>query len=260
MKTPLSGAGVIITRPAGQCEALAEMVEQAGGRPLILPSMSIQPAPAASRWPEALQPISRYQFIIFISQNAVRLGAHYLVHSTAELAAVGPSTARSLEALGHPVSISPSEGFTSEALLKHPSLQNLKDQQVLIVRGVGGRELLAQGLQARGAKVDYLEVYCRSQAQISRDHLDQVRELLAAGKVRFVTATSVQTLENTLQLLGPEAIRLLQSAQLVSASDRVVEMAGELGIATAEPAPGPSDQDLLQHMLQLSAKQASENQ
>ena len=260
MKASLSGAGVIITRPAGQCEALAEMVEQAGGMPVILPSMSIQATSAASRWPAELPPIDRYQLIIFISQNAVRLGAHYLEKSTAELAAVGPSTARSLETLGQPVSVSPGEGFSSEALLQHPSLQNLRDQRVLIVRGVGGRELLAQGLQARGAKVDYLEVYCRSQAQVSREHLDQVRGLLAAGKVRFVTATSVQTLENTLQLLGPEAIRLLESAQLVSASDRVIEMAGELGIATAEPAPGPSDKDLLQHMLKLSATQASENQ
>ncbi len=260
MKTSLSGAGVIITRPAGQCEALAEMVEQAGGMPVILPSMSIQPTLAASRWPSGLPTIDQYQLIVFISQNAVRLGSHYLAKSTAELAAVGPSTARSLESLGHTVSITPGEGFTSEALLEHPFLQDLRDQHVLIVRGTGGRELLAQTMRARGAKIDYLEVYCRSQAQISPDKLDQVRGLLAAGKVRFVTATSVQTLENTLQVLGPEAQRLLGSAQLVSASDRVIEMAGELGIATAEPAPGPSDQDLLQHMLHLSAKQASENQ
>ena len=260
MTSSLSGAGVIITRPAGQCEVLAEMMEQAGGMPVILPSMSIQPTSAASRWPPELPPIDQYQVIIFISQNAVRLGAHYLVNNAAGLAAVGPSTARSLEALGHPVSVSPGEGFSSEALLQHPSLQNLRDQRVLIVRGVGGKELLAQGLQARGAKVDYLEVYCRSQVQVSRDHLEGVRGLLEAGKIRFVTATSAQTLENTLQLLGPQAKRLLKSAQLVSASERVIEMAGELGISTADPAPGPTDKDLLQHMLKLSAKQASENQ
>lgn len=260
MKTSLSGAGVIITRPAGQCEALAEMVEQAGGMAVILPSMSIQPTLAASHWPEGLPPIDQYRLIVFVSKNAVHLGSHYLVNSNAELAAVGPSTARSLESLGHKVSVTPDDGFTSEALLEHPFLQNLKNQRVLIVRGTGGRELLAETMRARGAKVDYLEVYCRLQAQISPDRLDQVRGLLAAGKVRFVTATSVQTLENTLQILGPEAKRLLRSSQLVSASDRVIEMAGELGIAAAEPAPGPSDQDLLQRMLQLSANQASEIQ
>jgi uroporphyrinogen-III synthase len=259
MKGSLAGAGVIITRPAGQCEALARMVSSAGGVPLVLPAMEIQATPAARHWPQELPPINHYQLIIFISQNSVRHGVHYLGGAVAQLAAVGPSTAASLQDAGHPVSITPGAGFTSEALLAHPALQQLAGQNVLIIRGQGGRELLADTLRSRGATVHYLEVYCRERSRVEPAILDRARDLLAQGQIRFVTATSVQTLENTLQLLGPGAQRLLGKAQLVSASDRVLKVAEELGIRAAAPAKGPSDQDLLQHMLRLSAEKASEN-
>jgi uroporphyrinogen-III synthase len=259
MSATLAGAGVIITRPAGQCEALAQLVADHGGVPLVLPAITIEPTSAARQWPQDLPSIASYQLIVFISRNAVRLGCHYLEQASAKVAAVGPSTAAALEDAGVGVSITPEGGFTSEALLGHSALHDLADQRVLIVRGAGGRELLAQSLRARGAQVDYLEVYCRQRTHIGRAVLDQARNLLAAGKIGFVTATSVQTLENTLQLLGPEAGPLLGKAQLVSASERVLKVARELGIPTAAPANGPSDQELLQHMLRLTAEQASEN-
>jgi len=259
MTMPLAGAGVIITRPTGQCEALASSVEAAGGHALILPAMSIEPTSAASDWPSGCPNINEYQLLVFISRNAVKYGAHYLSGRDTEIAAVGPSTAKSLQAAGHPASVVSSQGFTSEALLDHPRLQDMRGKRVLIVRGVGGRDLLKQSMTARGARVDYLEVYCRTEADIPAGVLDQVRKELDSGHIRFVTATSVQTLENTLQLLGAEARHLLGRSQLVSASDRVVQKAKELGIPTAEPASGPSDQDLLEHMIRLTTNQASEH-
>lgn len=259
MTEPLAGAGVLITRPSGQCEALASLVEAAGGRAFILPAMSIEPTRAASNWPSRLPDIGEYHLLIFVSRNAVKYGARYLPDYHADIAAVGPSTANSLQAAGYPASVVSEQGFTSEALLDHPSLQHMRAKRVLIVRGVGGRDLLEQSLTARGARVDYLEVYCRTEADIPATVLDRVRQELESGHIRFVTATSVQTLENTLLTLGDEARQLLGRSQLVSASDRVVQKAMELGIPTAEPASGPSDQDLLEHMIRLTTNQASEH-
>lgn len=258
MTEPLAGAGVIITRPTGQCEALASLVEAAGGRAFILPAMSIEPTRAAEDWPSRLPDISEYHLLVFISRNAVKYGARYLADYDADIAAVGPSTAKSLEAAGYPASVVSQHGFTSEALLDHPRLQDMAGKRVLIVRGVGGRDLLEQSLSVRGARVDYLEVYCRTEADIPAPVLDQVRKELESGHIRFVTATSVQTLENILLLLGDKARHLLGRSQLVSASDRVVQKAKELGIPAAETASGPSDQDLLEHMIKLTTNQASE--
>ena len=259
MTTPLAGAGVLITRPAGQCEELASLVEAVGGHAFILPAMSIEPTGAATSWPTGLPHIDQYQLLVFISRNAVRFGAHYLANCRADVAAVGPSTANSLQAQGHPANLVSDQGFTSEALLDHPGLQSMQGKRVLIIRGVGGRDLLRQSMVARGARVDYLEVYSRVDADIPRHVLDRVRKELDAGRIHFVTATSVQTLENTLQRLGDDAEHLWGRSQLVSASDRVVQKAEELGIPVAEPAAGPSDQDLLQHMIRLTTNQASEH-
>ncbi len=259
MTMPLAGSGVIITRPTGQCEVLASLVEAAGGRAFILPAMSIEPTRAATAWPSRLPDINEYHLLVFISRNAVKYGARYLPDYDAEIAAVGPSTAKSLKAAGFPANVVSEQGFTSEALLDHPRLQDMHGKRVLIVRGMGGRDLLEQSMTARGARVDYLEVYCRTESEIPEQVLDQIRNELELGHIRFVTATSVQTLENTLLLLGDEAKHLLGRTQLVSASDRVVQKARELGIPTAEPASGPSDQDLLEHMIRLTTNQASEH-
>ena len=58
----------------------------------------------------------------------------------------------------------PAEGDDSEALLELPALREAiarPDPRVLIMRGEGGRELLAERLRELGASVEYLELYRR---------------------------------------------------------------------------------------------------
>jgi uroporphyrinogen-III synthase len=74
--------------------------------------------------------------------------------------AVGPGTARALQAHGLDSIITP-DGQDSEALLALPQLADVAGKRVVIVRGVGGRALLADTLRARGAQVDFMECYRR---------------------------------------------------------------------------------------------------
>ena len=73
MNKPLSGIGVLVTRPVNQATPLAAAIEKAGGKPVLFPVMDIVGRPAgdvlydASNLPEA-------DIAIFVSRNAVRYG------------------------------------------------------------------------------------------------------------------------------------------------------------------------------------------
>ena len=76
---------------------------------------------------------------------------------------MGAATAQILAEHGLDVKYPPA-GDDSEALLQLPALREAiacADPRVLILRGEGGRELLAERLRDRGASVDYLELYRR---------------------------------------------------------------------------------------------------
>ena len=122
----------------------------------------IKPRPDRAAVRAAVGPADRYDLVIFVSANAVRFGADMLdQRRDLKVAAVGQATAAALNAAGYRVSLMPSEGADSEALLAMPQLAHMAGQRVLIVRGTGGRELLSEVLTARGAQVQYAEVYTR---------------------------------------------------------------------------------------------------
>ena len=55
----------------------------------------------------------------------------------------------------------PDDGWTSEALLKLPSLAQLNGERVLVARGEEGRELTRKTLEARGGRVTIMPLYRR---------------------------------------------------------------------------------------------------
>ena len=75
--------------------------------------------------------------------------------------AIGPTTARAVSDLFGCTVIHSDVGVTSEDLLSLPELEEIAGKQIGILRGKGGRELLAAELRERGAVVDYFEVYRR---------------------------------------------------------------------------------------------------
>ena len=83
----------------------------------------------------------------------------------ARFAAIGPTTAAELERHGASRVLTPHARYDSESLLALPEMQAVGGQKILIFRGVGGRELLADELRARGADVRFAECYRRINPQ-----------------------------------------------------------------------------------------------
>ncbi len=111
-----------------------------------------------------------------VSKPAARLGLERLDRYwpqpplTQRWFTVGAATAAILEAYGLDVAY-PEQGDDSEALLALPAFEQalrVHDPKVLIMRGEGGREFLAERLRGQGVAVDYLELYRRRNAVLPR--------------------------------------------------------------------------------------------
>lgn len=225
----LAGAGVLITRPAHQNAELARRVEQAGGVALCFPGISIAAPEDPDRVAATLKDIDRFDIAVFVSPNAVEALAALLPRGLVpgpRLAAVGRGSARALERhFGRGPDICPEGRYDSEALLELPALREVAGLKVLLVRGNGGRELIAETLRERGAEVAYAEVYRRAGPKWAPRELSA---LLHAGRVDIATATSGEALGNIVQRLGAEAGHLLE-LPLVVVTERMRGPARRLG-------------------------------
>lgn len=220
----LQGVGVLVTRPRHQSLELVSAINQEGGLPVRFPTLEIIPRNAASVTEEAYR-LPKPDITVFISSNAVRHGIEHA--DSARIAVVGPASAEAVVAAGRKVDIMPIDGFDSEHLLTMAEFYDVAGKRVRIIRGQGGRELLANTLRGRGAEVDYLSVYKRS---LPLYRADEVEALLAdwrAGKVNAVTVMSVATLENLITLLPESALPMLARTPLVTPAERVIQQVME---------------------------------
>lgn len=157
---------VLVTRPAGQHEALVDALRCAGVRVSHMPALTIEPLTLAPAGLAALRDLDMFSAVIFISVNAARIGLAALRDLWSQWPvgihwlAVGEATAAVLSEEGLSPEIPP-EGYNSEALLALDCLRNPAGQRILILAGEQGRPLLAETLSGRGAEVDVLALYRR---------------------------------------------------------------------------------------------------
>ena len=230
-----------MTRPEQQADQLSGLIEQAGGKVIRFPVLEIKPLALNATQKQQLNELTAFNWVIFISVNAVNfalLANNGKIHQTKSVffAAVGKATANAIRQAGLRVDLIPEQGFNSEALLAMPALQQLQGQSCLIVRGLGGRELLAKGLRERGASVEYLEVYERDKPGADTS---SVVKLINNHALDVITITSGGALHNLVEMLGDDGRAGLFSLPLVVNSDRIKPKAKKLGfnhIAVSEEA------------------------
>lgn len=243
---------VLVTRPAHQAGPLIELIERRGGCAVRFPTLEIVAATDSDDARYRLQQLRHYDVLIFVSANAVNFALQAIdgkisIFDRHPIAAVGKATATALEAAGVKVTWLPSTGYDSEALLALPALQTVAGLSCLIVRGEGGREHLAETLRARGASVDYWEVYKRVKPVCDRA---PIVDLLADEKLDVITVTSGESLVNLMEMTGPECRSQLLEVPLVVISERVKLMAQSIGFKTIFVADRPADAAILEKIQQ----------
>ncbi len=240
---PLAGRRVVITRPSGQAENLARLVREAGGEPLCIPAIEILPLADPAPFHALAGRLGAFDLAIFVSRNAVRSALELLGDkpwpTALKVATVGQGSREELEKRGFANVIAPAAQSDSEALLALPELAAVRSCRIVIFRGDGGRQLLGETLEKRGASVEYAACYRR--VQPSRGAA--LRDDLAAG-VDAVTVSSAEGLGNFLQMLGGGEARRLAGIPFFVPHPRVAEAAAQWGLARVIIA-GPRDAEMV---------------
>jgi len=224
----LAGRVVVVTRPAAQATRFADLVAAAGARPLLLPTLEIVPVVLDEEQRRLLAPDS-FDWTIYTSANAVECSLDQLhAPQRTRVAAVGRGTARALAAHGVTVSVMPTADASSEGLLALDAFADLRGRRVLILKGRGGRTLLAEELARRGAEVVTGDLYERRPATANPAALDELRAACASGTA-VVTATSAEVLTNLLALAPDASCPGLRDTVLIVPGERVAGAARENG-------------------------------
>ncbi|MGH8530733.1 MAG: uroporphyrinogen-III synthase [Nevskiales bacterium] len=244
----LSGRCVLVTRPAAQALALCSLIERAGGKPLSLPMLEIAPASSPPALRQALAQAAHCHIVIFTSVNALEQallagGARW----PEKVFCVGAATAGAVRRAGLPPPFAPAEDYSSEGLLALPELRQLRGQRVLLVTGAGGRELLVETLQARGAEVIRADAYRRVPTMHAETTVRAALERADSGVV-----TSGETLERLIDVTPADLRTHLQLLPLVVPSLRVLQMARARGFTAAIGVPQPmSDAGMVRALAEL---------
>nr|WP_218583322.1 uroporphyrinogen-III synthase [Pseudomonas atagonensis] len=239
---------MLLTRPADDCAALAETLAGEGFFSSCLPLLDIVPLPVSDKVRQGVAQLSRCSAVIVVSKPAARIAVALLdadgPHSLAmPWFSVGAATAQILRDHGLDAHC-PEEGDDSEALLQLPRLRegvSLPGSRVLILRGEGGRELLAERLRELGASVEYLELYRRDLPAYAPRELPRRIE---AERLNGLVVSSGQGFEHLRQMAG-DAWPTIAQLPLFVPSPRVAEQARAAGAQTVVDCRGASAAALL---------------
>lgn len=246
----LKGIGIAITRPADQAKKLSALISDAGGTPFSYPLIEITPLSDYSQFKSVISEINQYDWAIFISSNAVQNSMPRLLKKdippALKFAAIGPVTAAELQSFGVDNILTPTNRFDSESLLALPEMHVMQGKKVMLFRGVGGRDVLANTLKARGAIVTFAECYQRINPQTNCDLLAQ---LWADKHLHGLVVTSSEAMRHLLDLAGDS--EWLKNVTLYVNHARIAELPLQLGLKV-KVADIPGDMGMLDNIISLN--------
>ncbi|HRI17452.1 MAG TPA: uroporphyrinogen-III synthase [Burkholderiaceae bacterium] len=230
---------VIVTRPAAQAVGWVERLRDAGHDAVALPLIEIadagDPAPVRAAWDR----LAERRLVVFVSPNAAeRFMAARPAGMTwpagTRAGSSGPGTSQSLLERGVPAAClvePPADApqFDSEALWARLVGEDWQGARVLIVRGDGGREWLADTLRARGAVVEHVAAYRRCVPTLDGERRAVLARALAAPQGHLWLFSSSEAIDNLDASAGPGTDWTRSRA--VATHERIAERARRLGFS-----------------------------
>lgn len=239
---------VLVTRPDAQSRQLCDLITGAGGRYFRFPVLEIADSHKPEELQEAIRQLDSFDIAIFISANAVErvllpLQASRVWPQAVAIAVIGKRSAEEVARFGLAVDLCPEHQFDSDGLLALPELQLITNKKIIIFRGNGGRDYLANQLHDRGAEVCYVEAYQRRRPMDS--DVEALKRFLQQDKC-IITAYSNESLQNLMGMVDDQTRDILRAQLLVVVSSRIKPLVSKLGFGL-EPVVARSalDEDVL---------------
>ena len=257
---PLFGKRVLVTRARSQASKLVKQLEDLGAEVLEYPTIEIVPVRDPEPLDEALRNVSKYDWMMFTSSNAVRgiadrmkfLGIDSRALAHLRFGVNGPSTARALTEIGINADTIP-DRYLASAMVELLKTDGITPKHVLFPRSEIGRETLASGLRELGSNVDEIVAYS---TESPNDSGDLARAAYEEG-IDFTTFTSSSTVRNLVDLLGGSP-DLINTSKTVMMGPITAETAQELNVNNDIEAEEQSIPGIVKAILTHST--ASENQ
>ncbi len=236
---PLFGKKIVVTRARAQASALSDALRSRGAEPIEMPSIKIERIQDTEAIDKALRFLTKYDWIVFTSANAVAIVADRIdalrkdsrLFGGTRVAAIGPATAEALkQRLNVTADFVPTEAV-AEAVIAQWPFPDMTDRRVLIPRAKEARELLPEKLREMGAEIEIIPVY---ETIMDDSGKEAVIEMLKNGEIDAITLASSSTAQNFAHAIsGGDAGRLqeLMKGVLVAAIGPVTaKTARELGM------------------------------
>jgi uroporphyrinogen-III synthase len=225
-----SSRQVIIMRPRAQAQALAETVRSKHAIPIVLPMIDIQPVSVDNSQIAALYSAD---YLVISSQNSVWHASAELIQALqstrAKVVTIGPSTAEALIEKAIPVFFTAPKGSQSETLLTLEPFQadRVKNKEIVLLVGKGGRDLIAKTLIGREARVVQLEVY--QQVPVHTDLASMIPAWQQQGTAHCFVVTSLNILTQFISQIPEQYLEWCHSQTLIVVSDRIQFVAKQCG-------------------------------
>jgi len=232
---PLFGRHIVITRPRSQATVFARAIEDLGGEFIDFPTIEILPPTSYEPLDKAIKDIESYHWIVFTSVNGVKYFLDRVLYlkqdirrlKGARIAAIGPETAKSLEAIYLRADLVPRE-YRAEGILQQLSPVEMRGKRILLPRAAEARDILPKTLREWGAEVNVVGAYRTVGAKSDGEWM---KAMLQANKIDLLTFTSSSTATHFAALFPNQRIAEILTTTAVACigpiTQRTVE---EMGI------------------------------
>ena len=244
---------VLVTRPDERGQQLVDMLAKAGVVAIHLPLFNIEAGAELNGLPNKFAQLKVGDYVFAVSKSAVDFADKALKNTgfvwrdDLQYFTVGQGTAQHFAMITTLAVHYPTTQENSEGVLQLAAMQNLQGKTILILRGNGGRELLSEQAQQRGANVEIVECYRRE--SIVYNSTEQTSLCKRAG-VQTIVATSAEILTQLVDFVPQNEHNWLKSCQLITVSERISHLAQALGWQNVMVSPRADNQTLLQTLLQ----------